>query len=90
VGQLELPNRLWDIDAKELESMGFDPSSIRAHAMAELGEELYSVKKNHSTASPMATSNSPTYGRSNSPMAGRSHYDDSSAMTMRAAACLSR
>lgn len=51
MGQLELPNRLWDIDAKELESMGFDPSSIRAHAMAELGEELYSVKKNHSTAS---------------------------------------
>lgn len=51
VSQLELPNRLWDIDAKELESMGFDPDSIRAHAMAELGEELYSMKKSHATAS---------------------------------------
>ena len=45
MSQLELPNRLWGIDAKELESMGFDPDSIRAHAMAELCEELHSVKK---------------------------------------------
>lgn len=51
MSQVELPNRLWSIDAKELESMGFDPDSIRAHAMAELGEELHSVKKNHATAS---------------------------------------
>jgi len=51
VSQLELPNRLWGIDAKELESMGFDPDAIRAHAMAELCEELHSVKKNHATAS---------------------------------------
>jgi len=39
---------------------------------------------------PMATSISPTYGRSNSPMEGRSDYDESPVMAMRAAASLSR
>jgi hypothetical protein len=52
VSQLELPKRLWDINAEELESMGFDPESIRAHAMAELGQELYALKKIHLAASP--------------------------------------
>jgi predicted RNA polymerase sigma factor len=38
---------------------------------------------------PMATSTSPTYGRSNSSMEGRSDYDESPVMAMRAAASLS-
>ena len=45
MSQSKLPNRIWNIDAKELESMGFDSGSIRAHAMAELGEELYMARK---------------------------------------------
>ncbi len=40
-------------------------------------------------SSPMATSISPTYGRSNSSMEGRSDYDESPVMAMRAAASLS-
>jgi transposase-like protein len=38
---------------------------------------------------PMATSISPTFGRSNSPMEGRTDYDESPVMVMRAAASLS-
>jgi hypothetical protein len=41
-------------------------------------------------SSPMATSISPTYGRSNSPMEGRPDYDKSAVMAIRAAASLSR
>lgn len=54
MSQLELLNRIWNVDAKELESMGFDPDSIRAHAMAELGEELHASKKFYAVASPDA------------------------------------
>lgn len=53
------------------------------------GGHLWRVSQ-FSQLPPMATSISPTYGRSNSPMEGRSDYDESAVMAMRAAASLSR
>ena len=57
----------------------------QTYALPELLKELGLAR-----SSPMATSNSPTFGQSNSPMAGRSDYDDSGVTAMRAAASFRR
>lgn len=44
MGTHEIPARIWSVTAQELEESGFDQDSIRAHAIAEFGEELRNIR----------------------------------------------
>lgn len=42
---IELPKRIWDLDAQTLIDLGFDDFSIKSHAEIELDEDLEKVAK---------------------------------------------